>query len=69
MGLDTYPIPSRMDFVASMIFSKIDLKKGFDQIPMSPREISETVITMPFHLFEFTRMTFSMWNTKIPSYS
>ena len=63
---DTYPIPNMMDFVAKAsgctIFSKIDLKKGYHQIPMNPADIPKTAITTPFGLFEFTRMTFGMRN-------
>jgi len=63
----TYPIPNMMDFVAraagSKVFSKIDLKKGYHQIPMNPGDIPKTAITTPFGLFEFTRMTFGMRNT------
>jgi hypothetical protein len=62
----TYPIPNTMEFVARasgcMVFSKIDLKKGYHQIPMNTEDIPKTAITMPFGLFEFTRMTFGMRN-------
>ena len=45
---DTYPIPN-MDFVARAagctVFSKINLKKGYHQIPMNPGDIPKTVMT------------------------
>ena len=44
---DTYPIPNMMDFTTkvagSKIFSKIDLRKGYHQIPMNPEDIPKTV--------------------------
>ena len=47
----TYPIPNMMDFIARAagctIFSKIDLKKGYHQIPVNPGEIPKTAITTP----------------------
>jgi hypothetical protein len=63
---DTYPIPSMLDFAARAAgcthFSKIDLKKGYHQVPMNAADIPKTAITTPFGLFEFTRMTFGMRN-------
>ena len=63
---DTYPIPNMMDFTARAAgcdtLSKIDLKKGYHQIPMHPVDISKTAITTPFGLFKVTRMTFRMQN-------
>jgi Reverse transcriptase (RNA-dependent DNA polymerase) len=62
----TYPLPNMMDFSARVggckIFSKIDLRKGFHQIPMNAADISKTALTTPFGLFEYTRMTFGMRN-------
>jgi len=43
-------------------FSKIDLKKGYDQVAMNAVDILKTAIMTPFGLFEFTRMTFGMRN-------
>ncbi|MBX9657126.1 MAG: DDE-type integrase/transposase/recombinase [Nitrospiraceae bacterium] len=63
---DTYPLPKMMDFTSRIagctIFSKVDLKKGYHQIPMNVEDIPKTAITTPFGLFEFTRMTFGMRN-------
>jgi hypothetical protein len=52
---DTYPLPTMMDFSARVpgcsIFTKIDLIKGYYQIPMHPSDILKTAIFTPFGLF------------------
>jgi hypothetical protein len=63
---DTYPLPNMMDFSARVagcsIFTKIDLRKGYYQIPMHPADILKTAIITPFGLFEFLRLTFGLRN-------
>jgi transposase InsO family protein len=63
---DTYPLPNMMDFQAKAagcwVFSKIDLRKGYHQIPMNEEDVPKTAITTPFGLFEYTWMTFGMRN-------
>jgi hypothetical protein len=63
---DSYPLPNMMDFAARLegctIFSKLDLRKGYHQIPMNAADIPKTAIVTPFGLFEYTRMTFGMRN-------
>ena len=63
---DRYPIRNVADFVNDLngctIFSKIDLKSAFWQIPMSEDSIAKTAITTPFGLYEFTRMPFGLRN-------
>ncbi len=63
---DQYPLP-RMDDLAGRlkgckIISKLDLKQGYNQIPMSSADISKTAIITPFGLFEFLRMPFGLRN-------
>jgi Reverse transcriptase (RNA-dependent DNA polymerase) len=44
------------------VFSKIDLRKWYFQIPMHPADVEKTAISTPFGLFEFTRMPFGLRN-------
>jgi hypothetical protein len=63
---DAYPIPNIMDFSARVagctIFSKLDLRKGYHQIPMHAADVPKTAIITPFGLFEYTQMTFGLRN-------
>jgi hypothetical protein len=61
-----YPVPNMLDFSARVagckVFIKIDLRKGYYQIPMHPADIRKTAICTPFELFEFRRMPFGLRN-------
>jgi cleavage and polyadenylation specificity factor subunit 1 len=63
---DSYSLPNMMDFSVKAegcsVFSKIDLRKRYFQIPMHAADIEKTAITTPFGLFEFTRMPFGLRN-------
>jgi hypothetical protein len=63
---DVYPLPNMMDFAAKAagctVFSKIDLRKGYHQIPVNPADVPKTAITTPFGLFEYKRLPFGLRN-------
>ena len=63
---DRYPLPHIQDFHANLagmkVFSKIDLIRGYHQIPMASNDIPKTAIITPFGLWEFLRMPFGLKN-------
>lgn len=63
---DRYPLPFIQDVSAILdgkrVFSKVDLKKAFHQVPIDERDIHKTAIITPFGLFEFPYMTFGLCN-------
>ena len=63
---DKYPVKSLMDFTTNLhgktIFSKVDLLKGYHQIPVAENDIGKTAVITPFGLFIFPRCPFGLKN-------
>lgn len=63
---DKYPIRHIQDFTyqlaGSKVFSKIDLVKAFNQIPIYPPDVPKTAVATPFGLFEYMFMNFGLRN-------
>ena len=61
---DQYPLPTIEDLLHTVAkgkwFSKIDLTKAYNQVPMSEEDVMKTAIITPFGLFEWTRMPFGL---------
>jgi hypothetical protein len=66
MEPDCYLLPNMLDFSERLrsytIFSKIDLCKGYWQVPVNPADIKKTAVSTPFGLFEVLRLPFGLRN-------
>ena len=63
---DRYPVRNLHDFNTELrgkkYFSKVDLLKGYHQIPVAPDDIRKTAVITPFGLFIFPRCPFGLKN-------
>lgn len=61
-----YPLPNGKDIMARMngskFFARLDLRKGFHQIPMDSKSRHLTAFMTPFGLFEYVTMPFGLKN-------
>ena len=65
---DRYPLPKIADFMprfpGSTIFSRLDLQKGYYQIPIASEDVPKTAIVTSFGMFEFLHLPFGLRNTR-----
>lgn len=61
---DRYPVPHVQDFSLRLegatMFSKVDLVRGYHQVPVRAEDVPKTAVITPFGLFEFLRMPFGL---------
>ena len=63
---DKYQLPYMADVSSILsgktVFSKVDLVKGYHQIPVAAADVNKTAVVTPFGLFEWCRMPFGLKN-------
>ena len=63
---DQYPLPRIHDLLDrlnnSKYFSKLDLTKAYNQIPIAEEDQEKTAVITPFGLFEYLKMPFGLRN-------
>ena len=63
---DRYTCPNMGDLTARLagcrVFSKLDLPKGYHQVPVREEDVCKTAVVTPFGLYEFVRMPFGLHN-------
>ena len=61
---DWYTVLNIQDFSSQLkgkkIFSKVDLLRGYNQIPVAAADVPKTTVITPFGLFKFLRMPFGL---------
>ena len=63
---DKYPVPNILDFNAELrgakIFTVLDIKKAYNNIPIRKEDIEKTAVITPFGLFNHVNMPFGLKN-------
>ena len=61
---NSYPLPNIQDLLASFkgakVYSVLDLKSGYYQIPLNAQDRAKTAFVCPFGLFEFNKLPFGL---------
>lgn len=64
---DHYPLPNMADVTCNLhgakVFSKLDLLKGYFQVPVAPEDIPKTAVITPFGSYTFNYSTFGLRNS------
>ena len=64
---DRYPLPNMADLISNLhgskIFSKLDLLKGYFQVPVHPDDVPKTAVITPFGTYTFNFSTFGLRNS------
>jgi hypothetical protein len=64
---DKYPLPIMGDLSGRLdgctIFTKLDLEKGYFQVPVAPADVPKTAVITPFTLFKFVWTPYGLKNT------
>lgn len=63
---DSFPLPRIEESLQALggarYFTVLDLTSGYYQVAMHPEDIEKTAFTVPFGLFEYTRLPFGLSN-------
>ena len=63
---DRYPLPNMQDLSSKLagctVFSRLDLVKGYHQVPLAAADVPKTAIITPFGLYEYVFMSFGLKN-------
>ena len=63
---DRYPLPNMQDLghklAGCRVFSRLDLVKGYHQVPVADADVPKTAIITPFGLYEYLYMPFGLKN-------
>ena len=62
---DWFPVPRLQDFPSQLKgkkVSKVDLVRGYNQIPVAAADVLKTAVITAFGLFKFLRMPFGLKN-------